>query len=108
MKSFSVVSFLLAVPLLLVSAAPLDMVEFTRRTGDSCTCNGRHYNDVWNQSHDPAYFSNFEKIPFAHCPKPMYRYILNNHHLDRAVYSGNHFCGCITHDGVPENGFVAC
>ncbi|KAF9470369.1 hypothetical protein BDN70DRAFT_926479 [Pholiota conissans] len=103
------ISFLLAVPLLFVSAAPLDQVELERRNGNSCTCNGRHYADVWSASSNPSYFSNFEKIPLANCPKPMYRWVLASHHLDRAVYSGNHFCGCITHEGATtRNGFVAC
>ena len=74
-----------------------------------------------------AYFGNAEGLNLGNCPTPMQRWILNGHHLDRAVYSGkyvafdlfhfqklsnellySHFCACITHQGAKGNGFVLC
>ncbi|KAF9476885.1 hypothetical protein BDN70DRAFT_896999 [Pholiota conissans] len=101
--SAAAISFLLSAPLILFRR--LLLIKLNWNTGMATRAPAMDVTALIN----PSYFSNSEKIPLANCPKPMYRWVLTSHHLDCAVYSGNHFCGCITHEGATtRNGFVAC
>lgn len=108
------VSFLLSFPLILVRAVPLNYTELFSRTVvlvpakpakepvhpiHECTCNGRHYSDVYGTAFNPELFHNYEGIELGDCPKPMMRWILSKRYGDRAIYSGNNFCACVTHQG---------
>ncbi|KAF8175576.1 hypothetical protein BJ912DRAFT_33419 [Pholiota molesta] len=122
------IACVLAFPLLLASAAPLDTPESSCAAADNylaetdadsaptpaellayrCSCRGRRYQDIGAVKYSPAHFSNFEGIRFSRCPgnTGLTRWKLSN--LDRAVYRGSRFCGCITHQGARGNGFKAC
>ncbi|KAF8182673.1 hypothetical protein BJ912DRAFT_566125 [Pholiota molesta] len=119
----------LAFLLLLASAAPLNTPKSSCAAADNylaetdsdsaltspaellayrCSCRGRRYQDIGAVKYSPAHFSNFEGIRFSRCPgnAGLTRWKLSN--LDRAVYRGSRFCGCITHQGARRNGFKAC
>ncbi|KAF8189012.1 hypothetical protein BJ912DRAFT_1143208 [Pholiota molesta] len=73
------ITCLLAFPLLLASAAPLDVPKLDRRSGvhvvarpttprHSCTCHGRVHHDVYHSAHDPNEYHNLEALHLPNCP----------------------------------------